>query len=128
MNSKQYQKYLENETLSIQYSSLILNHTNISTMVTLKVNRIISFPNTRGISGNLDFEFGYIVVTESPETETVSETWRWHCLLGCARSCQGRGYVPRNPPGVDIACMPLQIWTLLHSSCVHWVPVATLLP
>ena len=38
----------------LRYFILILNHTNISTMVTLKVNRIISFLNTQGIPQNLE--------------------------------------------------------------------------
>ena len=29
---------------------------------------------------------------------------------------KAEGNVPRNPPGVNIACVRLQIWTLLHSS------------
>jgi len=89
---------------------------NILTRIILKVKWIFSFLNTRGTHGTFNFQFGYVVITESPETETVHETRRPYCLLRCPRPCQGREYIPRSPPGVDIACVPLQIWMLLYSS------------
>ena len=59
-------KNLEKEKLSIRYFILILNHMNILTRIILKVKWIFSFLNTRGTHRTFNFQFGYVVVTESP--------------------------------------------------------------
>ena len=80
-----------------------------------KWNGISVSRHNEGACNLVLIQFGIVGVT-IPRDRDSQETRRRCCLLGCPCPCQGRGYIPRSPPGVDITCVPLQIWMLLYSS------------
>ena len=82
--------------VQLRYFILILNHTNISTGITWKWNKISVFRHNRGGLQPCWIQFGIVDVT-IPRDRDSHDTLRWRCLLGCPHPCQWQEVLSQEP-------------------------------